>query len=143
MRLPWPILSFIAVFCFSIMILLTTAVTRRGVSVPIMLLSISIICIPLFIFYAASTGSISQLSVSSIAILLIAGILSAIGNLTQFEAIKVAPNPGLVITIVGLTSGIVAILSFFIFKDKLTFIQVIGIITAIVGVSLISLSGKA
>jgi drug/metabolite transporter (DMT)-like permease len=143
MKLPWPILSFVAVFCFSTMILLTTVITRRGVSVPLMLLSLSIICIPLYIFRAAATGGISQFSTSTTVILLAAGILSALGNLSQFEAIKAAPNPGLAITIVSLTSGVVAILSFFIFKDKLTFMQVIGIITALVGVSLISLSEKA
>jgi drug/metabolite transporter (DMT)-like permease len=143
MKLPWPILSLLAMMCFSVMIILMTFIGRRGVSVPFMLLGISIVCIPLFYLHAASTGGFSQLTGLSIAILIIISILSAIGNIAQFEAMKASPNPGLPLTIVGFYSALVAVIAVFVFKDKLTIMQIIGIITALVGVSLISLSGKA
>jgi drug/metabolite transporter (DMT)-like permease len=142
MKLSWPILSCIAVLSFSVMVTLISFVTRRGISVPLMLLSVSIVVIPFYFIQMIHSGGLSPLAPSSILLLICIGVMSGIGNIAQFEAVKNAPNPGLPLTIVGFYSALVAIIAVFVFKDKLTFLQIVGILTALVGVSLISLSGK-
>lgn len=73
-------------------------------------------------------------------LLLMIGILSAIGNLTLFQAARDAPNPGLAVAIgAGMQSGVVALLALLFLKDKLTSLQLLGIFLGIVAIILINL----
>lgn len=67
------------------------------------------------------------------------GVLSAIGNWTQFQAMHDAPNPGLALAITNLFTIPTTLLAVFVLKDKLTLVQIIGIGICIIGASLLSL----
>jgi hypothetical protein len=143
MKFSWPVLSLFTIGCFSVMVTLITVITRRGISTPLMLFSACIVAIPIYFAQTIANGGFAHLTVSNIIILICIGILSVMGGIAQFEAVRIAPNPGLPLAVIGFYSALVAVIAVFVFKDKLTMMQIIGIITALIGVSLISLSGKA
>lgn len=70
------------------------------------------------------------------------GVLSFIGNWAQFRASTTAPNAGLAIAVVSLQSAVIALLAFIFFKEKINIMQIIGMVTALIGIVLISLGSS-
>ena len=66
-------------------------------------------------------------------LLITTGIFSALFNLGQFEAIKLAPNVGYVNAINAGSIAAVTLLAMLIFKDELTYKKGIGIIGVTIG----------
>ncbi len=96
-----------------------------------------------FIQTWATTGFKFEVSTGSIILVLIMGILSVIGNYAQFHAANAAPNPGIVFAIVGVQSSLVTLLAFVLFKDKVTPIQLAGILLGLISISMISLGSMS
>ena len=99
------------------------------------------------IFYSFQTFALlkyrPEFTVEIFTLLLLIGLLSAIGNVALFKAANNAPNPGLAIAIgAGMQSGVVAILAFIFLRDKLSFLQIVGLIMSIVAVTLITAGGS-
>src|SRR3989344_3370595 len=143
MKMSWFILSLIALLSFSAMSFLITLLTRKGYPVSLVLLGIAIV---LLIFYSFKTFVLSserpQLTFGVASLILLIGLLSAIGNLASYRAATDAPNPGLALAIVALSSGVVTLLAFFIFKDKLTTLQIVGLALALTSIVLIVLGSN-
>ncbi len=141
--MSWFNLSIIGLFALSFMSFLITLMTRKGYPVPFVLLCLSGV---LFLYYFFQTFILSQtkinLSVEGVIILITIGVLSAVGNLTLYQAANIAPNPGLAIAIVGLQSVVVSVLAVMVFHDKLTPIQISGIVLGILAIFLINLGSK-
>lgn len=139
----WFNLSVIGLLSLSTMSFLITFSTRKGYPVPFVLLGLSVV---LFVFYFLQTFIFSSntlnLSLFSLLILLIIGLLSAIGNFAIYQAANIAPNPGLAIANAGLQSVIVSFLTFIVFHDKLTPLQISGIILGIAAIFLINIGSK-
>lgn len=76
-------------------------------------------------------------------LLLIIGLLSALGNFLLYQAAAIAPNAGLALAIGGLQSCIVAILAFLVFKDNLAPLQIAGIILAVVAIFLFNIGSSS
>jgi drug/metabolite transporter (DMT)-like permease len=141
----WISLSITALLLLSTMSILITTLTRKGYPVSFVLLGVGII---FTIFYFLQTFVLSHpafpINPSVILMLLLIGILSALGNLALFQAANNAPNAGLAITIgAGLQAALVSILAFIFLKDKLTALQIIGIILAVFAITLINVGGAS
>lgn len=143
MKINWFILSLLALLSYSLMSFLIVLLTRKGFPVSFVLLGLSIV---LVIFFAYQTFVIShykaELNPWIILIILLIGILSALGNLWVYQAASNAPNPGLALAIGGMQAVGVSILAFIFFKDKLTTLQIIGIIFSILAIFLINIGSN-
>lgn len=144
MKMNWFRLSVIALISLSVMTILITTLTRKGYPTSFVLLGVGV---AFTIFYSLQTFVFSsyspKLNLGIIVILILIGLLSATGNLALFSAAKDAPNPGLAIAIgAGMQSGIVALLAFMFFKDRLTPIQLLGITLSIIAVFLINIGSN-
>lgn len=140
MKFNWIGFSFIALISFATLITLFTYLTKKGFSVAFLLFVVSLLYT---IFYGVQTVVQKQFPVSisavTILLLLILGIIGAIGNYAQFHAITIAPNSGLVIAIVNSFAGLVAVLAFLFFKESLSPVQILGLTLSIVALVLINL----
>jgi len=107
--------------------------------VPFVLMCIGIMFV---LFYSIQTfgfmGYKTELNLSTILILVLVGALSIVGNLAIFIAARDAPNAGFPAAILGLQGGVLAILALVFLKDKLTVLQIIGLVLGIVAVVLLS-----
>lgn len=143
MKINWLTLSLLALLSYSFMSFLITFLIRKGFPTSFVLLGLSII---LVIFYSYQTFIVSQYKPSvnwgTILIIILIGILSAIANLWAYQAAADAPNPGLALAITGMQAVGVSILAFIFFKDKLTMLQIIGVIFSIVAILLISIGAN-
>src|SRR5437667_1452756 len=133
MKLYWLFLAFISLFSLSVMSILITILTRKGYPVSFVLLGLGAV---LTLFYFSQTFIFFKpalpITFSIFFIMLLIGILSAIGNLTLFQAANNAPNAGLAIAIgAGMQSAVVTILALVFLKDKITPPQIAGIILSI------------
>ncbi|HVZ12378.1 MAG TPA: hypothetical protein VG965_05090 [Patescibacteria group bacterium] len=144
MKLNWFGLAIISLFSLSLMSILITYLTRRGLPVYFVLIGLGIIPA---IYYISQTFIFShtkiELNLTVLLIIIAIGILSTIGNVTIFQAANDAPNPGLALAIAaGMQSAVVAIIAFFIFRDKLNAIQILGIILGVLAVFLINIGSR-
>lgn len=140
MKINWILLSLIGLFSLSVMSFLITSLTRKGYPTSFVLLGIGII---FTIFYSFQTFALlkyrPEFRLEVFALLLLIGLLSAIGNVALFQAANNAPNAGLAIAIgAGMQSGLVALLAFIFLKDKMSPLQIIGLILSVVAVILIT-----
>lgn len=72
-------------------------------------------------------------------LLLLVGILGAVGNLLLVQGIASAPNPGYALAVVNANVILVTIAAFFLFKSGITLVKGIGLVLALIGVILIGL----
>ncbi len=140
MKIGWFTYSCAALFSFATMIILITIVMRRGTNIGLVMTVLGIIPVSYFAIMAYQNlkmgGTISK---GSVAILIVASILSIIGNIGQFEAAKIAPNAGLPFAVISFQSTLIAIASLVIFKDTLTLLQIAGMFMGLGSVLLLSL----
>lgn len=144
MKLNWFIGSVIALFSLGTMSFLITLMTRRGLPTSFVLLGI---CVTYIVYYIIQTVTVThykpELSIPLVLILIAIGLLSTVGNILLFNAANDAPNPGLALAIGGgLQTAVVTILAFIFLKDKMSGIQIAGIVFGVVGVFLINLGSK-
>ena len=139
----WIVLSLVALFSFSAMVTLITVLARQGFALSFILLAISVV-IGIFFFIQTFITTHFKFAITwgTLAILLIVGLLSAVGNLAQFQAAKDAPNPGLAFAIVGMQAAVVSIIAVLFLKDKLTVLQTAGIVLGVIAILLISLGSR-
>ena len=114
--------------------------TRRGYPVSFVLFVLGVV---FTVFYFIQTFIVDKakvdINLSVLGLLLVISVLSAIGNSTLFQAANDAPNPGLVSAIaVGIQSAVITVLAVVFFKDKISFLQIIGLVLGIISVFLIS-----
>lgn len=144
MKGNWFTLSIGAFLLFSVMSFLITMLTRRGYSVAFVLFTIGIF---VTVFYGIQAFIFSRntvpVGIYTILIILLISILSTFANLFMYQAANNAPNPGLALAIGGLQAVGVSILALIFLKDKLSTIQIIGIILATVAVILIQAGGTS
>lgn len=142
MKINWFILSLLALLSYSFMSFLIVFLTRKGYPTSFVLLGLSIV---LVIFFAYQTFVISHYKVVFnwvMLLIILIGILSAVANLWAYQAASDAPNPGLALSITGMQAVGVSILAFIFFRDRLTTLQIIGVIFSIAAIFLISIGSN-
>lgn len=120
---------------------LITFLTRKGYPTSFVLLGIGLI---LVIFYSFQTFVFQnyrpEFRVELYALLLLIGLLSAVGNVALYQAANNAPNPGLALAIgAGMQSSVVALLAFFLLKDRLSTLQILGLLLALISIFFITI----
>lgn len=65
------------------------------------------------------------------------GVSSASFNIFLFAAFQAAPNIGYVSAIVAISNSIICVISYFLFKDKLTKLKMLGVLGSIAGATLL------
>lgn len=145
MKENWVFLSTVGLVSLSVMSILITSLARKGYPVSFVLLGLGIILTIFYFFQTFVFLSYSpKISIGIVLILILIGILSAVGNWSIFQAANNAPNAGLAIAIgAGMQSALVAILAYIFLKDKLTSIQLIGLVLALISVFIINLGSNS
>jgi len=120
------------------MTIITTYLVRKGLPAAFVLLMVVFIIGVVCGSQLLATHSLPKVIPGNLwLLLLVAGIFSAIGNLAIFRATAISPNPGLVVTILGLQGGLVAVLAVWVLKDKLNLLQIVGMIIGLVAAAII------
>jgi drug/metabolite transporter (DMT)-like permease len=144
MKMNWFILALLAVFSLGFMSFLITMLTRRGYPVPFVLFGIgSVVTICYFLQTLVFYPHAFTVTPGILPIFLGIGILAFLGNVLLYQAANNAPNAGLAIAIGGLQAIIVALLAFVFLKDKLTVLQIVGILFAALAVFLMGVGSDA
>jgi len=145
--MSWLTQSLVALISFSFMSILITSQTRKGIPVDFSMFIVSIIWIisfPTLTFTKYGTETVFKWLSSPLVImpLIIASLLSVVGNILQFNAQSQAPNPGLAMAIVGCQSALIALIAIPALKDKLTLSQGFGIFVIVIGIAIVSTGTK-
>jgi len=137
--MPWYIYSILASLSFVGMVLCTRYLGNKGFSSKQILLFL--FGFAFFGFVISNIGSFavwtSGQSLIFLLILIIAAILSAIGNWADFTAVIKAPNPGFAGVIKSSNVLLVAIFSVLIFGSSLSLAKLLGILLVIGGIALV------
>jgi len=143
----WITQSFIAMITYALAAVLVVDLLKKGVTIQFIMLLMSIIAVPAFSFIVYKDGaSVVPLSKKIILLIIIAGVFSFIGNMTQFvagaKAQQAVGNAGMAFAIVACQVIVIALISRFFMGGSLTLTQIIGIGLCIAGIATISIVGK-
>lgn len=143
----WFNLSIVALITISISNFAFLAATKQGVSLNLLLLILSlgngIYFGSRFFLSETESVSISGSMWLVIATVAICSLGSIMGNYSQFSAIKIAPNAGLVLAIGGLQSLIVAGGAWAIYRQAVTPLQGVALVLGLVAVILFNLGANS
>ncbi len=137
--MSWITQSFGTMIASALMVVLVTSQTKNGISVYFSMFVISLVWLPSFFWKCCQSGIGFTATGKTWLVLLLAGVFSVLGNIWQFEAAGKAPNPGLVMAIIGSQAILIAMLSFYFLKIPITRTQILGIIVCVVGIGVIAL----
>ena len=141
MKLSWFGLSLLALLSLALMSFLITSLTRKGYPVSFVLF---VIGVGFSVFYFFQTFLLTrqniEINFGVLGVLLIIVILSLLGNSAIFYAANAAPNPGLASAVaLGAQAAVISMLAVVFLKDKLSFLQLVGIVLSVASVFLISI----
>src|SRR3989344_7879798 len=141
MKLNWFGLSLLGLASLSVMSFLITFLTRKGYPVSFVLF---VIGMGFSVFYFFQTFLLTrqniEINFGVLGVLLIIVVLSLLGNSAVFNAANVPPNPGLASAMaLGAQAAVISILAVIFLKDKLSFLQLVGIVLSVASVFLISI----
>lgn len=137
-------MSLVGLVTLSIMTVLITHLVRKGLPTVFVLFVLFVVVAVIYGAQMLVTGvKPGNISAYFWVLLITIGVLSAIGNLALFKAAGSSPNPGLVVSILGVQGGVVAILAVIFLKDKVNLVQLIGIMLGIVAIVIIGLGSRA
>lgn len=134
----WFILSLLAAFAFSGMILLFRVATDKGVSPILGIFYIVLVAAILLGGYIFAVEKNFMTSTNILIILIIAGIFSFIGNALIFKAVSSAPNPGYPVAVEALRIVLITVISILIFTLKPNPIGIFGTLLVVAGIILLS-----
>lgn len=135
--MTWLTQSFIAMASFALMVIMVTNELKKGMSSQMAMLLIALTWIPAFGIWQWKKGFM-PISASSVLVIIIAGLLSVLGNWAQFEAAARAPSPGLSASVVSCQVVLIAILAKLLFHSYINPMQIIGMLICLIGVVIIS-----
>jgi uncharacterized membrane protein len=134
----WIVLALVAMFSFSGMILILSALFKRGVTPVFSMLVISLVWTICFGIWTSLEGVKWSEYKSAILLLVIAGLLSVFGNWAQFRSLAISSNPGYTIAIVGCNGALVSLLAWKFFKGEMHMTGAFGVLFCVIGIILIS-----
>lgn len=135
----WLVLSAIALLCFSVMAIFITHAVKQGITVPCVMLIISLVWLFSFGYLTFLTGT-GKITYPLFLILIAAAALSVIGNWAQFKAASLADNAGYAFAIIGCQSALIAILAVFFLESKIGIQQILGMGLCICGIITLALA---
>ena len=138
--MSWIIYSVIGALCLSLHFLSITKLTRLGLPVSfvnVVVYALSTAC--LFVYYLLNKKQVT-LESTHIPWVILASASSFFLITVTLQAFKLAPNPGYVNAIQNLSTIIVTISSVFLLSASLSPMKVAGVLLAVAGIIIVSLS---
>ena len=144
MSIHWFGLSLIGLGALSGMSLIIAHLIRQGLSTGLVLFVVAggLAITSLIVFLSGANRSLPD-GATPWVLLVLAGLLSAVGNFVAYQAAAVAPNAGLPIVVAGLQGAAVVVLSILLLKDSINTLQLVGVLFAITAVALIGFGSRA
>lgn len=136
----WILFSVVAAVSFTGIFLIFKQMELRGVPTLVSLAWVFIISAFLYVAHNTATRTSLRASGTILLLLLLAGILSYVGNICQFRATALAPNPGYAVALISVQALLVTVASIFLFGSDFSMIRGVGVFFCVCGVMLLSLS---
>jgi len=139
--MTWKIYALLSMAVLSVMVLLITSQTKKGVSVAFVMLLIGFIWFLGYGFWTYQEGVNFQISKEMLLILTISGILSIFGNWLLFQAATLAPNPGVAFAISDSKAALITLLSIvFLGTGVIDLAKIVGILMCVSGIIMLNIS---
>lgn len=130
----WVLLSLCAFFAWGMLSLLSKYLFDHGLDTMTFLIYLyAFVTLCILGIDKVKISRIHEVSTSGKLLLLGTGVFSAVFNLGQFQAIRLAPNVGYVNAINAASIAAVTVLAVILFKDELTPQKAIGVIGVVIG----------
>jgi uncharacterized membrane protein len=136
----WMLYSVLTALSFTGMFLLFKRVSLEGTSTVAYLTWIFLFSSLFFFLHIGVTKESIRLSVTTILLILAAGVLSYVGNILQFKAIAAAPNPGYPLAIVSSQAVLMTIASIYFFGSDFSLMKGVGVVLCVTGAMVLSLA---
>lgn len=138
--MSWKIQSILAMLLLSVMVVLITEQTKKGLSVPFIMFAIAIVWLISFGGVLAKEGINFTVSHKTIAVLVLIGLLSFLANWLLFLATSQNNSPGPAMAIFNSSAVVITFIYYLLIGTPISFVKIIGIVMCTVGVIIISLS---
>ena len=139
MKMNWFTLAFIAMIAFSAVFLLYRKIADLGVRSELLFLYYFGISTVALFFYLYLNKLPLTVTNHALIFIVIAALVGVIANVLLVNSMKISPNPGYTMAIVGVNTLLVAIASIFIFKSEFGLVKGAGVILTVLGVILLGL----
>lgn len=139
MASDWIVLSLLSMLALSVVFLLFKRIGDVGVGSGALLLYYFSVCALFLLGHSVFNRLPLQVDLPVLGLILVSGLLGAVGNVLMIDAMKAAPNPGFALAIVGANTLLVTVASVFLFKSEFTLVKGIGALLAVLGVVLLGL----
>lgn len=136
----WIVLSISAALSFTGIFIIFKSLELRGIPTVVSLAWVFLIATLLYIGHVVTIKMPLRISGSTIALLGLAGVLSYVGNIFQFRATALAPNPGYAVALISMQALLVTFASIFLFGSDFSMIKGLGVFFCLCGVMLLSLA---
>lgn len=133
----WQWYALTAMTCFAAMQLLFVQLTRRGARPAAILLIVFGVAAICYAGYVRLTRTPVPHGENTIALLLVAAVLSFAGNLCSLRAMSLAPNPGYASAISGVHAFVVTVVAILVFGVAVSWTKLLGVVLCVVGVALL------
>jgi drug/metabolite transporter (DMT)-like permease len=138
--MSWYTLATISALIFGANALLIKHVNSNGITIPIIMFFLYLVGAVTTVFYSyVNNYKFFEFSKLTIFLILI-GLFSTIGMLTQIRAINLAPNAGYAVAIISAQTIVTALGAYLIFGASLSVMKFTGILVTLLGVFIISYS---
>lgn len=137
--LNWFTLALSSAFLMTIVVLIVKRGLNEGISSWTWLMYYYAFASILIGVYLFSTKGSTKVSGFLLGLLVVAAILGILGNVASTQSIKLAPNPGYAMAIVGSQTLLILIASIFLFKSEFTILKGLGTFLVVAGVVLLGL----
>ena len=133
----WVLFAVLALIAFGGLQLSFKRLSAGGVSAPAMLLLVFIISTGLLALHAWSTRTSLAVSPKLYKYVLLAAILSYVGNLFMVRALAEAPNPGYAMGVISGQAVVVTLGAIVLFGSEFSFVKGVGIALTVAGAALL------
>ena len=137
--LNWFTLALISAFVMAAVVLIVKRGLNEGISSWTWLMYYYAFAAILIGVYLFTTKGSTKVSGFLLSLLIVAAILGILGNVASTQSIKLAPNPGYAMAIVGSQTLLILIASIFLFKSEFTILKGIGTFLVVAGVILLGI----
>ena len=137
MKMNWFIYAIIAMIAFTIGFLLIKKLSLLGVKSQIVLMYVFAFSALIALIYSLVIKDSIKINNSVLILIILAAIITFIGNFFLYESLGSSPNPGYSLAVSGGHILLVAIASIFIFQSDFTLTKITGTVLAVLGIILI------
>jgi drug/metabolite transporter (DMT)-like permease len=133
----WQWYALAAMVCYAAMQVLFVQLTRRGASPAAILLVVFSVAALCFAGYVGMMRTPLRQTGNGLLLLVVAAVLSFVGNLCSLRAMSLAPNPGYASAISGVHALVVTLLAIAVFGLTVSWTKLLGVVLCVLGAALL------